>query len=108
MSRKSPCSESACSSSMAASQLPLAILLMRRAASSLMPRRSMSARRIDSLSVFRMSMRCTRLRMVSNSFSGSSLTMMNTVCCGGSSMSFNSLLAHSMFMRSGSQMMLTL
>ena len=61
-----------------------------------------------SVAVFFMSMRCVLLRMVSSSFSGSSLTIRNTVCCGGSSMIFSSLFAHSPFIRSGSQMMLTL
>ena len=54
------------------------------------------------------SMRCVRLRMVSSSWSGASLTMMNTVRRGGSSSSFSSLLALVAFMRSGSQMILTL
>ena len=61
-----------------------------------------------SVSMRLMSMRCVRLRMVSSSLSGSSLTITNTVLLGGSSMSFSSLLAHSWFMRSGSHITDTL
>lgn len=46
--------------------------------------------------------------MVSNNLSGSSQTIRNTVCVGGSSMSFNSLLAQARFILSGNHTMQTL
>ena len=108
MSRKVRFSLPVFSASKAFSQLPPAVLAMRCACSGSMPRCCTSACSM-SLSAMRFtSMRCVLLLMVSSSLSGSSHSMMNTVRCGGSSSSLSSLLALVRFMRSGSQMMLTL
>ena len=106
--RNSLFSPSADSSPTAVSQSPLASRASRIASSSPIPYRLTRASLMLSASIFFTSIRCTRLRMVSRSLSGSSLTKMKMVCEGGSSISLSILFEHSMFILSGNQIIDTL
>ena len=104
-SQKNSSSLPGSSSSMALVQLPPESRAILTASSSPSPRLSISASMTSSCAMPLTSNLCTRLLMVSSSRSGRSLAMMMCVSAGGSSMSFSSLLAHSRFIFSGSQMM---
>ena len=93
---------------MAFVQLPPARRAMRAATFCSMPLRAMSSRSMSAESIGLTSMRCVRLLIVSSSWSGCSLTMMNRVCPGGSSSSLSILFAQVWFILSGSHIMHTL